>query len=165
MLHEDAVDRDADEVGIHVEQRRDGEPAAAEAAVARERVAEVADADEGDGLVVVEPQRLLQLVTQRTHLVPDTADAVGADVGQVLAQLGGVDAGGRGQLLARHRLGALLGELAQHPQVDRQPGDAGLGDHPGTVGRVGVVRPLRNGHGLPLGLRRLTGGRRTGSGS
>ena len=53
---------DADEVRVDVEQRGDREAAAAEAAVAGERVAEVADADQRDGLPVVEAERPLQLV-------------------------------------------------------------------------------------------------------
>jgi hypothetical protein len=119
-----------------------------EPAVTGERVAEVADADERDRLPVVEPEGALQLVHQRRDLVPDPADAVGADVGQVLAQLRRVHAGGGGELVAGHRVGALLRELAELAEVDGEPGDAGLGDRPQPGGRfLGAgMRRLRHAH-------------------
>ena len=62
MLDDDAVDLDAEQVRVDVEQGRDGEAPAAEPAVPGERVPEVADADERDRLAVGEAEGGLQLV-------------------------------------------------------------------------------------------------------
>ena len=59
------ADRDADQVGVDVEQRRDREPAAGEAAVAGQRVPQVADPDQGDRLAVGQAERRLHLPQQR----------------------------------------------------------------------------------------------------
>jgi hypothetical protein len=143
VVHDDAVDLDADQVRIDVEQRRDREAAAAEPAVTGQRVAEVADPDERDGLAVGQAEGGLQVPQQRADLVADPADAVRADVGQVLAQLGGVDAADGRQLVARHRLRALLGELAEQAQVHREAGDGGLrhGAPAGAAGAGGARLP------------------------
>jgi hypothetical protein len=67
VVDPDPVDLDADQVGVDVEQRRDREAAPPEAAVAGQRVAEVADPDERDGLAVGEPEGVLQVPEQPTY--------------------------------------------------------------------------------------------------
>ncbi len=47
---------------------------------------------------------------------------------KVLAQLGRVDSGGGGKLLAGHRRDPAVGQRIQGSQVDRQPRDRGIGD-------------------------------------
>ena len=88
----DAGDDLAVPVGVGVEQRHDPEAAAAEAGVVGQRVAEVADADDDDRPVLGQPDLAGDLVAQVVDVVADAAGAVGAEVGEVLAQLGGVDA-------------------------------------------------------------------------
>ena len=107
--------------------------------VVRQRVAEVADADDDHGQVLGDADLAGDLVAEVLHVVADAAGAVGAEVGQVLAQLGAVHAGGGGELLARAGADAALGEADERAQVDRQPGDRRLGDAPGAVGPARTV--------------------------
>ena len=76
-------------------RRPGGGPKAAtgEAAVVGQRPTEVADPDDGDRPVLGQPEFAGDLVDEVGHLVADPAGAVGAEVGQVLAQLGRVDPG------------------------------------------------------------------------
>ena len=90
-------------LGIGVDQRHDPEAAGAEAPVVRERLAEVADADDGDRPVVGEAELAGDLVEQVLDVVPDAPGAVGAEVREVLADLGRVDAGQLGQALRGDR--------------------------------------------------------------
>ena len=76
------------------------------------------------------------LVAEVLHVVADAAGAVGAEVGEVLAQLGAVDARRLREVLAGAGGGAGLRERGEGPQVDGQPGDRGLGDDPGRIGRT-----------------------------
>ena len=85
------------------------------------------------------------LVAQVVHVVPDAAGAVAAEVGQVLAELGAVDARGRGEVLARARRGAGLGQRGECPQVDGQSRHGRLGNLPGGV----VGRPCAQGSVSP----------------
>ena len=84
--------------------------------------------DDDDGPVLGQAELAGDLVDEVVDVVADAAGAVGAEVGQVLAELGGVDAGGGGELLAgdtwRRRASRQRGQRAQ---VDRQPGDGRLG--------------------------------------
>ena len=59
------------------------------------------------------------------HVVADPPGAVGAQIGEVLADLGGGDPGDRGQFVRR---GAdLIGAVVEDLQVDREPLDRGAG--------------------------------------
>ena len=117
-----------DLLGIGVDQRDDAEAAGAEAAVVGERGAEVADADDRDRPVVGEAELAGDLVEQVLDVVADAPGAVGAEVGEVLADLGRVDAGQLGQPLRGDGADLLLGGLEQRPVVERQPGDGRLRD-------------------------------------
>ena len=131
-------------------------PRLREAAVAGQGVTEVTDADQGDRPALGEPEHLLDLLDQQRDVVADAPGAVRAEVGEVLAELGGVDPGGRGQPLAGDRLVPGVGEVVQRAQVLREPSDgrlrqvrkvavaplAMLVDHIG-----GVVNHLRRGAG------------------
>ena len=85
----------------------DGEAALAEPAVAGERLAEVAGADDDDRPVVGQAELAADLVDEVLDLVADAAGAVAAEVGEVLADLGGVHAGQLGQPLGRDRVDVL----------------------------------------------------------
>ena len=82
------------------------EPALGEPLVVRERVAEVADADDHDRPVLREPELAADLVDQVRDVVADAARPVGAQVRQVLADLRRVHAGGLGERLGRDGRGA-----------------------------------------------------------
>ena len=131
-----------------VDQRRDAEAAAGEAAVVGQRVPEVADADDDDRPVLGQPQLAGDLVHEVADVVADAAGAVRAQVRQVLAQLGRVDARGLGELLGGHRRGAVLVEGDQGAVVEREPGDGGLGDSaPAHVRARLAAAALRTRHG------------------
>ena len=122
-----AGDDRADERRVGVEQRGDAEAAVVEAAVPGEGRAEVPDADEHDRPAAAEAEHAADLALELGDVVADAAGAVRAEVRQVLAQHGRADAGGRGERVAADGRAAVLGQRVQGPQVDRQPGDGGVG--------------------------------------
>ena len=75
-----------------------------------------------------EAELAADLVQQVLDVVADAPGAVGAEVREVLADLGRVHAGQLGQPLRRDRGDLVLGGLEQGPVVQRQPGDGRLGD-------------------------------------
>src|SRR5439155_8630272 len=110
VAHAHAVDRLADAGRVGVEEGRDVEAAGGEPRVPRQGVTEITHPDEGHRPVLGEAEHLLDLADEGGHVVADAAGAVRAQVGQVLAQLGGVDAGGVGQFLAGDGVVAGLGQ-------------------------------------------------------
>ena len=129
--HGVAADPRTDPGGGDVEQADELEAARAEAGVVGQGGPEVADADEHAGPRPLDAQDAGDPVAQRADLVADAAHAAGAEVGQVLAQAGGVDPGRRGELAGGHGAPAAVGQGAEHPQVHGQAGDGGLRDGPG----------------------------------
>ena len=123
-----AAEHRADLGGVDVDDAGHGEAPLAEPAVAGERLAEVAGADDDDGPVVGEAELAADLVHEVRDLVADAAGAVAAEVAQVLADLGGVHAGELGEALGRDRSTLFVGLLGEDPQVHRQTGDGGFGD-------------------------------------
>ena len=108
-------------------------------------MAEVAHPDDRDGPVLGEAERPGDLEGQRLDLVADSADAVRAQVAQVLAQLRRADAHGCRELLGRHGQDPLLGEAGEGSEVLREPRDGCVGDlaTQGGVGRhAGSPAPL-----------------------
>ncbi len=91
VVHDEAAHPLADLARISIDQARGAKAARGEAAVIRERPAEVADADDGDRPVLGQAEFAGDLVDEIGHLVADAAGAVGPKVREVLAQLGGVD--------------------------------------------------------------------------
>ena len=134
----DAADDGVDLGGVDVDDAGHRKAALVEAAVAGERLAEVAGADDHDRPVVVEPELAADLVDEVVDLVADAARAVAAEVREVLAHLGGVDAGQLGEAVGRDVVDAELGLLDEDLEVHREPGDGGLGD-PATA--MGGHRP------------------------
>ena len=122
-----AADHGADLGRVVVDDAGHREAALAEPAVAGERLAEVAGADDDDGPVVGQAELAAHLVDQVLDLVADAAGAVGAEVAEVLAHLRRVDAGEVGELLRRHVGDPRLGLVEQDPQVHGQPGDRASG--------------------------------------
>ena len=115
---------------VDVDDPGDGEAAVAEPAVTGQCLSEVAGADDDDRPVVVEAELAAHLVDEVLDLVADAADAVGAEVAEVLAHLGGVDPGEVGELLGRHVGDARLERLGEQAQVLGKPGDGRFGDPP-----------------------------------
>ena len=81
----DAGDDLAVPLGVGVEEGHHPEAAAAEAREVGEGMAEVADADDDHGPVLGHADLAGDLVAQVVDVVADTAGAVGAEVGEVLA--------------------------------------------------------------------------------
>ena len=133
---------------VGVDQRGDPETAGGEAAVVGERGAEVTDTDDDDRPVLGEPELTGDLVDEVLDVVADAARPVGAEVGEVLAQLGGVDPRRGGELLGGDRGDRALGERGQCAQIQRKPGDGGLGN-PSATGRRSVSSASC--HGAPAG--------------
>ena len=89
-----------------VEQRRDLEALLAEAGIVGEREAEVAGAHDRDAQLAIEAEDLAQVPLQIADVVADAADAELAEVGEVLADLRGVQVELLGERLRRDRLHA-----------------------------------------------------------
>ena len=89
-----------------VEHRDDLEAFAAEARVVGQRQAEVAGAEHRHPQLAVEAEDLAQVQLQILDVVADAAHAELAEVGQVLADLGGVQVELLGQRLRRDGLDA-----------------------------------------------------------
>ena len=106
----DVVDGDAacetvaDLLVEHVEEGDDLEAFLPEAGVVGEREAEVAGAHDGHAEAPVEAEDLPQVPAEILHVVADAADAELAEVGEVLADLGGVQVELLGEALRRHGL-------------------------------------------------------------
>ncbi len=141
-------------LGVGVEQGHHAEPAAAEAGVVGQRVAEVADADDDHRPVLGHADLAGDLVAQVVDVVADSAGAVGAEVGEVLAQLGAVDAGCGREVLAGAGGDAWSASATQRAKVDGQTRDGGLGDVPGALGvcpcgHCSSLQPPEGGRGGP----------------
>ena len=95
------IDR-ADLGGVDVDDPADREAPVAETVVAGERLAEVAGTDDDDRPVVGQAELAADLVDEEIDVVADAAGAVAAEVAEVLAHLGRVDAGEFGEFLGRH---------------------------------------------------------------
>ena len=111
-----------------VEQRRDLEAFLAEARVVGEREAEIAGADDRDAQLAIEAEDLAQMPLEIADVVADAADAELAEVGEVLADLRGVQMELLGERLRGDRLDAGVLELVEAAQVDRQAVGGELGD-------------------------------------
>jgi hypothetical protein len=127
---------------VGVEQRDRAEPARGEPAVVGQCVAQVADPDDDHGPVLGQADLAGDLVAEVLHVVADAPGPVGAEVGEVLAQLGAVDAGSRRELEAGAGRGAGLAHRVEGPQVHRKTGyrrlrDAGAAHGSDTLHRWG----------------------------
>ena len=115
-------------VAGRVEQRDDVEAVVAEARVVGERQAEVAGAQDDDLELAIEAEDLAQVPAQVLDVVADAADAELAELGEVLADLGGVEAELLGQAAGRHGVDASRLEGFERSQIDRQSRGRELGD-------------------------------------
>ena len=130
----------ADLLAQRVEERRDLEAFLAEARVVGEREAEIAGAHDRDAQLAIEAENLPQMALQIADVVADAADAELAEVGEVLANLRGVEMELLGERLRRDRADAGFLEHVEAAQVHRKPVGGELGDligglFPGAVGR------------------------------
>ena len=111
-----------------VEQRRDLEAFLAEPGIVGEREAEIAGAHDRDAQLAIEAENLAQVALQIADVVADAADAELAEVGEVLADLRGVQVELLGERLRRDGADAGVLERVQAAQVDRKPVGGELGD-------------------------------------
>jgi hypothetical protein len=102
------VDLLADLGRVVVEQRSDADALAAEAFVARDRLAEVADAYQRHRPFVLQPQNVLDLIEELLNVVADALLAEFAEIREVLADLRGGHVDALAELLRRYRGAALL---------------------------------------------------------
>ena len=113
---------------VGVDQGHDGEAAGGEAAVVGEGPTEVPGPGDDDGPVVGEAEGPADLVEQELDVVPHPPRPVGAEVGEVLAHLRGVDSGEVGQALRR------AGGLPVVGQGQRGPAGTAAGGRPWPQG-------------------------------
>ena len=112
----------AHELVVGVDERHDPKAAGAETTVVGQGAAEVSDSDDRDRPVAGEAELPGDLVEEVVDVVADAARAVGAEVREVLADLGRVHAGQLGQALRRDGRDLVLGGLEQGPVVERAAG-------------------------------------------
>ena len=128
VAHPHTAQHRADLRLIDVDDSRDRETALAEPAVTGKCLAEVAGADDDDRPVVGEAELAADLVDEIGHLVADAAGAVAAEVAEVLADLGCIDAAEFGEALGGDAVDALVTLFGEDPQVHGQAGDGGIRD-------------------------------------
>src|SRR5712664_1594264 len=114
--------------GIVVDDGRDAKALAAEALVMEERGTEIAEADEHDGPLAIEPENPLQLGLEAGDVIADAAHAELPEISEVLAHLRGVQIEPVRHLLRGDGLDAVLLQLEQAPRVDGETMDRHLRD-------------------------------------
>ncbi len=119
MAHRHPADLVSDERRLTVQDGRDPEAAGDETPVISQGAPEVTGTDDHDRPALREAKGPGDLVHEVFNVIADAPDPVRAQVGQVLAELGRVHAGGGGQRLAGDRARAALGQGVERPQVDR----------------------------------------------
>jgi hypothetical protein len=122
VAHLEAADLCADDRRVDVEHGDDLEAVVGEDVGAGDRLAEVADAEEGDVVLAGGAQDLADLPHQRLDVVADATLAELAEAREIAADLGRVDVGVVGEFLGGDRLAAHLAGLGQHLQVTREAG-------------------------------------------
>ncbi len=118
----------AEATRVGIEGGDDLEAFLGKAVVGEEGGAEVAGADEDDGLERLIAEHVGDHATQRLDVVAEAAGAELSEVGEVLAELGGFDAGGAGQGLAGDGLDGVVPQALEAAEVDGQPIDGFPGD-------------------------------------
>jgi hypothetical protein len=88
----------------------------------------VTDADQHDGSMNGDTQYPGDLAGQSGGVITHAADAVRTQVGQVLAQRGRIDAGGRGQRLGGAGGDLLVDHVREHTKIGREPRYRRLGN-------------------------------------
>ena len=126
----------ADLLGVVVEQGDDVEAAGAEAAILEQGPAQVAQTDQGQRPVVVDPQDVPQGGDQLLDPVADPGMAELAEEREVLADLGILDRQRLAELAARDRRMALALEGLELPEVEAHPAHDGLGGQLHSLGLV-----------------------------
>ena len=126
--HFQARDFLADLERIAVEGADDVEAAELEVLMAQQRLAEIAHADQGAFPDPVDPQGMLDGDDEILDVIADAAHAEFAEIGEVLADLGGVDAAGARQEFRGDHLGTLALEGLQHLDIHGQALDGSLWD-------------------------------------
>jgi len=128
------ADQLAGQALVGVDERGDPETTGREPSVIGQRGAEVTDTDDHNPPVLGQTQFAGDLEHEILDVVPHTTRPVGAEVGEILAQLRGVDPRRGRELLGGDRGYRALRQCGQGSQVQRKPGDGGLGN-PSDAGR------------------------------
>ena len=102
-------------------------------AIRQQRQAEVADADQDDRLQPRGAELIGNPGGKFRHVVTEAARAERAEIGEVLAELRGLDAGGLGQRLAGNRADAVFAQPRQAAQVKRETINRLAGDDRAAV--------------------------------
>lgn len=113
---------------LGVEGGDDFEAFASEAAVSEEGAAEVTCADEDDGLEACGAEDVGEFFGEGGDGIAEAAGSEVADVGEVLAELGGFDAGGAGERDGGDGIDAVGVEALEGAVVDGHPVDGLFGD-------------------------------------
>ena len=134
--------------GIEIEGGEDLEAFLFEAAILEEGGAEIADADEDHGLESAGAEEIADHLGELIDIVTEAAGAELAEVGEVLAELGGFDAGGAGEGFAADGLYFVFLETLQAAQVDaetidRLAGDFGSAALLQTMAKLGMIGTRR----------------------
>src|ERR1019366_4968971 len=109
-------------------------PREANPAVMAQGTTQIAGADDDDRPVLGQAEFPGDLVHQVLNVVTHAPGAVGAQLRQVLTELGRVHPRRGGEFLARHGGDLTVGQRVQRPEVDRQTGDSRLRDALDSVG-------------------------------
>ena len=118
----------ADERWIGIDDGDDLEVTVSEPGVGSQSATEVARAHNKNSPVLRESQPTTDLILQVFDVVADSAHAVGAQIGQILADLGPVHSGESCQFSRRDRDDAGFPQPQQCPLINWQPRDRGIGD-------------------------------------
>lgn len=113
---------------LGVEGGDDFEAFASEAAVSEEGAAEVTGADEDDGLEACGAEDVGEFFGEGGDGIAEAAGSEVADVGEVLAKLGGFDAGGAGERDGGDGIDAVGAEALEGAVVDGHPVDGLFGN-------------------------------------
>lgn len=113
---------------LGVEGGDDFEAFASEAAVSEEGAAEVTCADEDDGLEACGAEDVGEFFGEGGDGIAEAAGSEVADVGEVLAELGGFDAGGAGERDGGDGIDAVGAEALEGAVVDGHPVDGLFGN-------------------------------------
>ena len=89
-------------------------------AIGDERKTQVADADEDDRLQTGGAEFVGNFSGQFVDIVAEAARAECAEVGEIFAELSGLDAGGLGERLAGNRADAVLAQAGEAAQINRE---------------------------------------------
>ena len=120
-VHLKAVELLTDLEGIAVKSPHDGESVTAEFLIVEQRPAHVAYADQRGTPFTVGIETGLDDFQQIGDIIPHTANAEFAEVGEILTNLGGIDVASPGQGFGRNNLNAILVHGFKNLEIGGEP--------------------------------------------